>query len=205
LSAFQITKTENNSQTDLAEGGARLQSSPDSSTVTEIATTIPLVVCGDFDVNGKTTLRLKYEQAVVATVSSSLILSDRDAGKGQRDIHWSVIPITKSMTATLKDYSRTPGVTDSEGGTTVLVAADVSATETISINEDNYLSSCTDADPSVCTFSSNYWVTTRNPRCWVGNTTDPATYVTGTTNTTATIERTNAGSPFTLICKGQKQ
>jgi len=111
--AFQLVKTGNADQTISTEGHERIQSSPDGSSATAQTATHPVKVCGAFDVDGKTTVRLFYEQSVAATITSNTVLADASAGTGQRDIHWSVIPITGVMRADVNGLSEAVDMTSS--------------------------------------------------------------------------------------------
>jgi len=89
FAAFQAVETPNNAQTISTEGGERIFSFGP----TDEDGGASLKICGIFSVNGKTTLRLFYEQDINTTVNSNFIAGDASATIGQRDIHWSVIPI----------------------------------------------------------------------------------------------------------------
>lgn len=99
--AFQIVKTGNTDQTISEQGGDRIVSGPDSDASTALASIIPIKLCGIFSMSGKSTFRLFFEQDVDATATSSAITGDADGGTGQRDIHWTVKPISGTMYATL--------------------------------------------------------------------------------------------------------
>ncbi len=100
--AFQIVKTENNSQTILEEGKAVGYSGLDNDSTEKFEGMLPLTVCGNFQANGKTTLRLMYEQNVSGAINISTILADRSPSVGQRNIHWSVVPISKQIVGTFR-------------------------------------------------------------------------------------------------------
>jgi limonene-1,2-epoxide hydrolase len=97
--AFQVVETGNASQTILTEGGERIPSSIDGATTAVGEGVNPVKVCGVFSVNGKTTLRVVYEQTAASNVTVNRINADADANIGQQDIHWSVIPISGTMHA----------------------------------------------------------------------------------------------------------
>ena len=82
-------------------------------------------------------------------------------------------------------------------------SVNVSATEVLTENDNNFITSCTNADPSVCTFSTSYWKA--DPKCWANPTTagEIAT-VTLDTTTSVTIDRTSDAGPFTVFCTGKK-
>lgn len=70
-------------------GGTRKLSEPADS---NISATNPLYVCGGFTFNNveKKLIRLMYEQSATATVTTNILLADRDADTGQRDIRVTV-------------------------------------------------------------------------------------------------------------------
>lgn len=72
----------------------------------------------------------------------------------------------------------------------------VSATETFTDNADSLFSSCTNAAPSVCTFTTPYAVA---PYCWSQG---AGSYVSASTTTTTTVERTDAATAFKIGCNG---
>lgn len=91
-SIFQIVETPNNAQTILQEGKSRVQAKSNNAAG---APAFPLRVCGTLNLQqGQRTLRLMYEQAVTGTVNSSLIAADAAGTDGQRDVHWTVRPLT---------------------------------------------------------------------------------------------------------------
>lgn len=92
--AFQLVETANNAQTPLQEGKSKL---PISVAAASSSNSDTLRVCGNFSFAsaGQKTLRLTYEQAATAVVSTSQIFADANASVGQRDIHWEVYPINQ--------------------------------------------------------------------------------------------------------------
>jgi hypothetical protein len=91
---FQIVETPTNAQTISQEGKSRLSGYTDDSTFN---VRYPYRLCGNFTFTsgGQKALRLMFEQAVVATVASNVIVGDAGASVGQRDIHWEVYPINQ--------------------------------------------------------------------------------------------------------------
>ena len=96
---FQVVETDCNSQTITKEGNIRMDGGIDMGSVYGAHGVQPRHVCGIFkhDSAGQKCYRLMYEQALVATVSSNRINAERAAGRGQRDIHVSVKPITQNI------------------------------------------------------------------------------------------------------------
>lgn len=94
---FQVVQTANGSQTVGVEGKARVQSGFNTASST---ITMPHRVCGELPLSsGKNTVRLMYEQAVTATVTSSNIFADAGANNGQRDVHVTVEYIDQQFPA----------------------------------------------------------------------------------------------------------
>lgn len=98
VTGFQIVETPSNAQTILQEGKSRVgYTQVDTSGNNTLEW--PFRVCGNFvfSGSGQKTLRLMYEQAVVATVNSSYVVADAGSGSGQKDVHWEVYPITNQQ------------------------------------------------------------------------------------------------------------
>jgi hypothetical protein len=107
VSAFQWIETPNNAQTIIREGGGKtLQRIGLSTATSPMGAVSPHKVCGVFKFNsvGQKTIRLMYEQLVSGTVNNSLVLIDRSATQGQRDIHITVKPMinNEQITASFK-------------------------------------------------------------------------------------------------------
>lgn len=97
-SIFQNVLTSNASQTILQEGKVRASNRATGGTG-GVATTIPNTNCSTFYLSdtSQKTIRLMYEQSVAAPVNSSIILGDRAAASGQRDIRVTVKPSTTNI------------------------------------------------------------------------------------------------------------
>lgn len=95
---FQIVETSNTAQTVVTEGKARIQSGLSTASTSVVH---PNQVCGyfNFTTAGQKTLRLMYEQAVTATITTNTLLADAGASNGQRDIHWTVYPLSQGFPA----------------------------------------------------------------------------------------------------------
>ncbi len=100
---FQIVETTNTSSAIVQEGKDRLDSYSEMTTAggNRYLSGNPMRVCGTFNFSsaGQKTLRLEFEQSVSGTVGASIIRADRAAAAGQRDIHWTVRPITQNVPA----------------------------------------------------------------------------------------------------------
>lgn len=81
-------------------------------------------------------------------------------------------------------------------------SASVSDAEAIT-ESDGFVSSCTDADPSVCTLVSGFF--SEAPRCWAEPTiAGEIAAVTADTSSSVTIDRTDSGTSFKLFCLGRR-
>jgi hypothetical protein len=112
---FQLIETPNNSATILQEGGERINSFATSANSSG-SSHFPHKVCGNFTFSdtSKKTIRLMYEQDNVATVGT--VLGDRSSTSGQRDIHFSVVPLLSAYNRPILtgDQVRTPGALNPE-------------------------------------------------------------------------------------------
>jgi hypothetical protein len=99
FTTFEIIETPNNSDTTLTQEGKSRTGSLMDTGGTANNNALPHTVCGTFEFTsaGQKTLRLMYEQENTAgTVASAILLADRNAATGQRDVHWTVRPINQS-------------------------------------------------------------------------------------------------------------
>jgi hypothetical protein len=97
-SIFQVVRTADGSPTIVEEGKSRIQSSNGiASSVIEL----PHTNCGTFNIPsaGKHSFKLYFEQAASGTIATSLLVADRLAANGQRDIHVTVRPLNQQMPA----------------------------------------------------------------------------------------------------------
>jgi hypothetical protein len=101
IATFQLVKTGNADQVAAEYGHRKATSSQDDSSSSAGTGVESITVCGIFDVNGKTTLRVFYEQLYDATCAVNYIYASRPSTIGDIDIHWSVIPISGVMFAKL--------------------------------------------------------------------------------------------------------
>lgn len=108
---FQVNQTLNDDSeiaNVVALGGERLQNNAANVSADDVIIGNQVKVCGVFSVNGKSTVRLVYEQQITGS-PTNVIVGDGSTDYGQRDIHWSVIPISGTMYATLGDVVKSPG------------------------------------------------------------------------------------------------
>jgi hypothetical protein len=84
-----------------------------------------------------------------------------------------------------------------------LVSAAIDASEAITENDSSFITSCTNADPSVCTVTSSFFVA--DPKCWAEPTSaGTISAVTADTTTSITVDRTDTATPFKLFCHGSR-
>lgn len=90
---FQLIETPLNAQTNLALGGVRVGKTISSLNATGNTLQTPHRNCAIFNFAsaGEKAVRIMYEQ-LVTDISASLIIADRLASSGQRDIHFTVRP-----------------------------------------------------------------------------------------------------------------
>lgn len=97
----QLIETPTNAQTLTLEGGSRINFGTGGPTVASsaLAANIPVTNCSVFNWSSAGTkgVRLMYEQDATATLNYSLIVADAAAASGQRNMRWTVKPITQSM------------------------------------------------------------------------------------------------------------
>lgn len=144
---FQIVETPTNAQTISQEGKGRVQSGFNTASST---ITFPHKVCGTFAFTsaGQKVLRLFYEQAVTATVTSSTVFADNGSSNGQRDIHFTVRPINQQVPAPVLIGSVTNSTTVKSDGPTGLTTIEY-GTYTPSLSNVANLSAAT---PYVSTY-----------------------------------------------------
>lgn len=94
--AFQLIETPTNAQTLTLEGGTRFQSQYLNPAAAAGQVTHPITNCSIFNwaSAGTKGVRLMYEQAVASTPANNFILADASASIGQRNMRWTVKPVT---------------------------------------------------------------------------------------------------------------
>lgn len=115
----------------------------------------------------------------------------------------TVKPISSVMVASLAETPKIFGTTGKQS----IVFADVAPDETISGEVDNFLTSCTDADPADCSFTAGYWYAA--PFCMAQGTyleeiAQVRSNSSATTTTHVYVSRTGNNSPFAIMCIGSK-
>lgn len=115
-----------------------------------------------------------------------------------KDLRQDVKDIKKEMTTLKIKVSTISAFIDQMPLT---LSASVSATEVITENDSNFVVSCTDAAPSVCTLTSGVFLT--DPKCWAEPVASGTTsLVSADTTTSVTVERTANSTAFKLFCHG---
>jgi hypothetical protein len=98
---FQIVETTNTSSAVVQEGKDRKDSYLEiiAAGGNREIVSHPFHTCGTFNFSsaGQKTLRLEYEQLVGGTVTASSVYADANASRGQRDIHWTVRPLSYNI------------------------------------------------------------------------------------------------------------
>lgn len=170
-SVFQLIETANTNATIITEGKEKKTSG--GLTGAALAGTVSShKLCGKFTFSdvSKKTIRLMYEQLVTSgTLASSIILADRNASLGQREIRFTVRPLLSAFNRPILtgDQVTTPGVTNPK---TYSFRVD-SAGGVLNDYGDLVNGNCTSANPHVCTLNSGKFTVT--PNC-SGNTVSTA-------------------------------
>ncbi len=124
---FQLVETTNTSSAIIQDGKGRIQSQGKDA---DDQITNPLYLCGTFVFNsvGQKTIRLEYEQNVLATISNNTVLGDRSATLGDRDIHIAVRLLTQFKAGIRFDNM----VSSAASGGSKQFAAYITAMDTVS-------------------------------------------------------------------------
>jgi len=199
---FQIVETPNNAQTISQEGKSRIQTGRGTTATSSEFQGMNLCGTFSFSTSGQKTLRLMYEQPAAAGINT--LIADAASTAGQRDIHWTVRPLTQAITAPVlvgSVTSNSPGLTRTEYA---LIAGDGSCT--ILSQSGSWLSSTTHNSTGDCTLTIAGGMFSARPIC---NVTVEATNVfinTGQTKISTTsapsatlIRFTTANSSGTLV------
>jgi len=216
-SIFQPVETPNDdASTILQEGDTRLPSTIDNDSGASHGGIIPLSVCGTFVFNspGQKTIRLFYEQVVAATITTNLIVIDRAATLGQRDMHITVekmdeqfpTPIFTDLTNSLN--SKVFSTSDLVRFESVHVAPNCTSSPCTMINPTDGITSITRGATGDYTVNFTAFITA--PSCVVGSifsgTQDLAFGFTVTTTSlgvnTTTVGLVDADSGFAVHCAG---
>jgi len=206
---FQIIRTANGSQTIVEEGGERV---PSRIVLAGLTVMHPIKVCGTFQIPtaAKHTIRLMYEQTIVATVSSNLIIADAAVANGQRDVKITARYIDQSMPSPLVRN----GVVTASAGASFIGGAAVSSTDVVSgeTGGDWINGNCTNATAgrATCTFVTGTFTSAPSCQCTPANTLDGQTcniISTATSNVvllTQDLAGIDTNGAFSLFCLGPK-
>jgi len=110
VTIFQLVQTTNSTQTIIQEGDTRKGNATSYVTGTDDLDANATNICGTFSLTpGKTTIRLMYEQLVTGVPDFSQIQVDRATNRGQRDLHYTVRPLTQNFpqAVALEGYEET--------------------------------------------------------------------------------------------------
>lgn len=147
---LQLIETPTNAQTLTLEGGTRQLSSSGNATagVIDSVVTDAITNCSVFNwtSSGIKGVRLMYEQAVSGTPDSSLLFADEDGATGQRNMRFTVKPITTAMPMPLL----VGGVTSNTSG--------MERVERAFINGGTVSTDCS-SSPCTVTSQSGTWIT----------------------------------------------
>lgn len=194
-----IVETPSNAQTILQKGGNTSYATFEANGVGTLGYKNSNTTCADLRLQaGNRTIRLFYKDGdSTAPRYATLPL----ASVNNQNMRISIKPSVSSLIqASFKNAVKTKGIS-----TPVISSAEISSTETITNDDSTMLSSCTNAAPSVCTFTSNFWVST--PWCQAVSSKAGTGYakVSARTTSTVTVERTDASEDFSLVCHGESE
>lgn len=115
---------------------------------------------------------------------------------GSVQTSFSIVSFSDLIIGLFKDVVTSPG---SSNGKPVVLNNKIDASEVITspLGDSLFISSCTDAVPSVCTLDTT--VIQGSPECWSQG---ASSYVSAASSTTVTVERAANTTPFSLFCKG---
>lgn len=208
---FQLVNTDNGSQTvpsdDKRLGKEKLYSAP-SSLVAATASN-PYQICGNFffDSVSKKTIRLMYEQDITNTPTTNVIVGDASATVGQRDVHFTVMPVQNGIQ---NQYIKNSLFTGFEGQLRVEYAK-VSSTGTVSGESVNWINGNAALASSVYTLTVFSGIFSGEPICTTNITTTGSgmTTINSATSTSVVVATFNdAGAAtdkaFQIVCTGPR-
>lgn len=212
--AFQVAETANSSISIVTDGNTRVVSGDGTGTTETSSVASSHQVCGDFNFTsaGQKTLRLMYEQSVSGTPSTNDIQADANAAIGQRDVHWTVYPISEHVPQPLIVNHVS---TDNSAGAKVDAAEfTCSGSSTIDIQSGSFVASIGNYSSGACalTFKSNYYAS--EPVCVIGpiTNTNQSQSITSKSASSMTVDCTvsttaaacSTGWQGSVYCYGQK-
>ncbi len=175
INAFQWVETPNNAQTisQLGREIAHNSNTPSTSGIQGIS--FPNRMCSSFTLStGQKTLRIMYEQAVTGSITSSVVVADRSASAGQRDVH---ITVEKMDQHSLPPFFPEVRNKADSGITNVnLRAFEIlcSSSSAVTTDQASAISSIGNISSGVCTIELNT-VFSNKPQCVISSasTSDP--------------------------------
>lgn len=200
---FEIAETSNTAQTITQEGNSRVSSRHGVASTTE---TFPHRLCGTFNFTsvGRKTLRLMYEQAITATVTTNSILADAGANNGQRDIHWEVYPVSRAWPLPIV----VGGVSSNTSSQERVERAELNcdASSSITSQSGTWLSAIGNRSTAACAITIAAGIFSATPVCTFTTkaTSVQATAVNMTSATAGTVYGASADYDGYLICMGPK-
>ena len=211
--AFEVIETPTNAQTLTQEGGSRIVSRHSGMTIatgTGSDAAMPHTNCGFFNLTstGIHGFRLMFEQSVSGTPNASQILADASASVGQRDVRFTMRPVTPSAASPILLGS----ITSSQVGALRMESAKFGSTGTISQETGDWVNGNASVASAVYTITLNSSQFSSAPNCTVssyGETTDVQANVESTSTSTIKVRTFNqAGSAtaaaFMLMCMGPR-
>lgn len=219
--AFQWVETPTNAETILQEGKSRILVGFDftaGASAIDETTIKPMHICGMFTFGsvGKKVLKLKYEQAIVGAPISHVIVGDRAAAAGQRDMHITVEKMDEQKPTPVfldlqNQFAEKVGSGDNGIVTYAAVISDTAVCALFSTLGGNWISSITDNGIGDCTvnFAGGFFDGVTQPLCTFTTTTAGGSIVSGSASTyrVQAIDAAGAQSNFAgahLICMGKK-
>lgn len=171
--ALQLIETPTNAQTLTLEGGTRQALNVTGMTIAtgvDQSNGLPFSNCSLFNwaSAGTKGVRLMYEQSVVGAPDSSIILMDADANVGQRNLRWTVKPVTRQLPMPLLVGSVTSNSTGLERIERAVINCD--AGSAITSQSGSWVSSVGNVSAGACAITLTSGIFSAAPTCTVTDT-----------------------------------
>jgi len=215
---FQIVETATNAQTVVQEGGSKVPSSLQTNSGgggEVVANTFPIgSLCGTFSFStpGQKMLRLMYEQTTSGTIATNAIMADGNTSNGQRNIRWTVRPISQVVVVPILVNGVSTSNTEKNERITRAYGR-CGAASALYENPGSWISSIGNVSSGVCNLTLAAGVFSAAPQCTISPVLNVAIQsVTGiqcTTATACTATFNDGGSASTqrdwnIICMGPR-
>ena len=216
----QLVETPTNAQTITLEGGTRQSTYVGGMTIAsgaDAAKTDSITNCSTFNwaSSGIKGVRLMYEQQVTGVPDGSNLIADADASNGQRNMRFTVKPITTAMPMPLLVGGVTSNTSGMERVERALIASCTSTPCTITRQSGSWLSSVTRSTTGTYTLNFVAGMFTSAPSCFFtagansGSNGSHVSYITAPTTSSAGIivESGSAAlvdQTFDVICMGAR-